>query len=238
MTTEERKEERKKEKNRTARHSPLLTRGLQVDGCSRVHGDDLRKENPPAPHQQTKQLNTFFEPPWMLHTRVCHAQIHVVTVHVSSFGKWNEREPRTTAALIGLKCLRRRHSVRATSTTTLTTTTGATTTFSYFDVDLPLSDASLSHPPCLSLFLSFILPFSRGVGKRRELAILFTLEVIPLYCVSIGFSPVGRPRSIRYSRLSSLQLPFITFFFLHNFFIANLRSSRRRFVLHLNIQGG
>lgn len=42
--------------------------------------------------------------------------------------------------------------------------------------------------------------------KRSELAILFTLEVTPLYRVSIGFNPVDAPRSIRYSRLSS-QLP-------------------------------
>lgn len=42
--------------------------------------------------------------------------------------------------------------------------------------------------------------------KRSELAILFTLEVTPLYRVSIGFNPVDAPRSIRYSRLSSLQL--------------------------------
>lgn len=101
---------------------------------------------------------------------------------------------------MGLKCLRRRHSVRATSTTTVTTTTSATTTSSYLDVALvfpsptPLSSFNISPslpPPSHSFSLSLIL--SRRFGKRPELAILFTLEVILLYCVSIGFNPVGRP---------------------------------------------
>ena len=69
---------KRKKKKRTAKHSPLLTRGLQVDGCSRVHGDDLKK-NPPTPPLAKKQLNTFLEPPWRLraggYSRVCHAQI-------------------------------------------------------------------------------------------------------------------------------------------------------------------
>ena len=95
---------------------------------------------------------------------------------------------------MGLKCLRWRHSVRATSTTTVTTSTSATTTSSYLDVALvfpsptPLSSFNISPSlPPLALILS------RRFGKRLELAILFTLEVILLYCVSIGFNPVGRP---------------------------------------------
>ena len=48
----------------------------------------------------------------------CHAQIHVVTVHVFSFDMYNEHEPHVTVALTRLKCLRRRHRVRATFPTT------------------------------------------------------------------------------------------------------------------------
>ena len=236
---------KRKKKKRTAKHSPLLTRGLQVDGCSRVHGDDLKK-NPPTPPLAKKQLNTFLEPPWRLraggYSRVCHAQIST----------WSRG---SRVFFRQVKRARAAHH-RSFNRTEVSSPASQRSRYFHHHFNLPppvqppplaISTSTFPSltPPTLSLSLSrcvslcLFLLFSRGVGKRRELAILFTLEVIPLYCVSIGFNPVGRPRSIRYSRLSSLQLPFITvFFFLRNFFIANLRSNRRdRSILHLIFTG-
>lgn len=120
---------------------------------------------------------------------------------------------------MGLKCLRRRHSVRATSTTTVTTTTSATTTSSYLDVALvfpsptPLSSFNISPslpPPSHSLSLSLL--FSRGV-LVSALSLQSSSPSRSSYSTvcQLASTPLDALRSIRYSRLSSSQLPFTTF---------------------------
>lgn len=72
--------------------------------------------------KKKKKINSTLEPgahsAGIYRAIDCHAQIHVVTVHVFSFDMYNEHEPHVTVALTRLKCLRRRHRVRATFPTT------------------------------------------------------------------------------------------------------------------------
>lgn len=119
---------------------------------------------------------------------------------------------------MGLKCLRRRHGVRATSTTTVTTSTSATTTSSHLDVALvfpsptPLSSFNISPPLPLPLTLSLL--FSRGV-LVSALSLQSSSPSRSSYSTvcQLASTPLDALRSIRYSRLSSSQLPFTTFSF-------------------------
>ncbi|XP_025262077.1 uncharacterized protein LOC112637180 [Camponotus floridanus] len=160
---------RRDEKLLSAKRSPFLARGLQVDGCSRVHGCGLGKPGVPSSESRSRETchclaNTLYP------ALVCHALDHVVafTCRGTKVARAARAPPR-----LSLDCVRslRRGGPRADPAATTTTTSTATVVSS----TAISPSSSLADPSRLGSASARLRPASlRRFGNRPELATILS----------------------------------------------------------------
>lgn len=178
-----------------------MTRGLQVDGCSRVHGCGLG--NPGVP-SRSRKLVTVYETPSREQLQLsCHALDHVVafTCRGTKVARAARAPPRLSLDCV--RCGPRADPATTTTTTTITTTSTTTTTtattpslllhhhhyYHHYIIATTTPSPSLpsspppplaihypcrSRPSCQSASARLRPASSRRFGKRPELATILS----------------------------------------------------------------